>query len=918
MYCVIDIETSIYESFGRTANPFDSRNYIVAAGMLYQDGRLCCTHKLRDMDILPDGWLSGVTCLVGQNIKFDLLYLWGRKDIQAFLARGGRIYDTMYVEYLLSGQHQRFENGAADGLDLNTLAAKYGGSPKPDKIKTYWQAGVQTIDIPQQELLDYLESDIRNTEVVFAGQVNEYKKLGMVNTIKAHNEGLLATIEMEYNGLSIDLDTAEVDNIALCSVIDGLKRDLDSFIPKDLPAGITWNWGSGAHVSALLFGGTIKYDVREQKTDPVTGEPLFTKKKGVVYQTITGDTVTEDEFSLLSADALAKIAIHTKGKKVGQYVTKAIEVPGEPKMHTIQAEYHIKGMTTARPEWKTKKDGVYKTDAKVKTILAAEGIPIAKLIHKLDKQTKLLGFYRYKDKSGVEKGMLTMIQADGRIHHKLNTTTTITGRLSSSDPNMQQCYDGDTEILTEKGFVKFSDYCSRSEIDRVCQYDMADGSVSWTWPKRLIAYNYTGDMIRYVSEHTDMYLTADHRCVVNVSEKGRGFLKARFLNHNRCHQYRHIYVSDAGDGLVIGERVSEYLDFRVDTVTDFPVYCVTVRGRAIIVRRNGKTYVCGNCPRSDTGSVRRMLVSRFGENGRVSEVDFSQLEVHGQAFLSGDENMKRDVTNKVDFHCMRVAAKLGEDYDSVKLKCKDENHQQHKEYKAIRTGAKSFSFQRAYGASVATIAADTGMPIEDVQALADSEDKLYPGVVEYNTANIESVTTSARTSGNSIQVLDDTTGKYLKCGVGVLVSPTGKRYTFVEQVSPQWMIDRQTKANETRAKKGFPLLDIKRTGIAPQQVKNYPVQGFCGELMLNVIGVLLREFIKRNRWDNKAYLINTVHDCVWLDCHVSVAKEVTLFVKSIMERAAEIMSNRYGIVVDVPFYAEAEMGLNFYDMQGVH
>jgi hypothetical protein len=54
---------------------------------------------------------------------------------------------------------------------------------------------------------------------------------------------------------------------------------------------------------------------------------------------------------------------------------------------------------------------------------------------------------------------------------------------------------------------------------------------------------------------------------------------------------------------------------------------------------------------------------------------------------------------------------------------------------------------------------------------------------------------------------------------------------------------------------------------------------------------------------------------VWVDCHKDVATEVILFVKQVMESAAQIMRDRYKIEIKVPFYADAEIGSNFYSMR---
>lgn len=914
MYCVIDKETSIYESFGRKANPFDHRNYVVANGLKYQDGRKLVLHKLVDKQLYPDGWLDGVTCLVGHNIKFDLLYMWGRKDFQDWLAAGGRIYCTQYAEYLISGQLNRFENGAGDGLDLNTLAVQYGGTTKPDIIKEYWENGIQTIDIPVKELCDYLDGDICNTEIVFLGQIKRYVKLGMQNTIKAHNEGLLATTEMEYNGLAINAEVGERHRVQITKQIAELKEKLDAYIPKNLPESLEWNWGSAQHLSALFFGGSLKYLKRVQKTDD-NGNLLFTKATETMYVRKDGSLISVEDFEKLEDKSV--ISVHQKGKKVGQYVTTKVDIQGKPKMHTVEEYFHIEGITTPKENWGTKTEGFYQTGDKIITELAANGIEIAKTIRELKKVSKLLTFYRYTAKDGTEKGLLTMIQQDGRVHHKLNTVTTVTGRLSSSDPNMQQCFDGDTEVLTENGFVKFSDFCMDSDdtYPMVAQYNMVTSKISWTKIKGFVNYPYSGTMIRYEAHGVDFFGTEDHRLVVN-SAQGNCFLRAKFIDYPTSGQYRNVIITN-GD-TVIAHPITQHTKLERVQVSNLQVYCVTVPYGAIVVRRNGLTYISGNCPRSDTGNVREMFGSRFGEDGMVGEIDFSQLEVHGQAELSGDHKMIQDVTDRLDFHCVRAAAKLGEPYPDVLLKAKDEKHPEHKKYKSIRTGAKMFSFQRAYGASVATIAADTGMPIEDVQALADTEEKLYPEVVRYNNDNIEEVTLSAASSGVSILQFNPLINKQQHFNVGFLTSVTGKRYSFVEQTAPEWMVRKAERDNDARERRGLPRVPVKVKGIAPQQVKNYPVQGFCGELMINVIGVLFREFLAKRRWENKAFLVNTVHDCVWVDCHKSVAREVILFVKSIMEAAASIMENRYGIKISVPFYADAEIGSNFYDMSHCH
>lgn len=428
-YAVLDIETSIYESAGRKANPFDDRNYIVSVGIKYQGGKKVLTH-IADGNVIPDGdWLAGVDCIIGINLKFDLLYLWVDPVVQSFFKRGGRIYDCQYAQYFISGQQDKWAS-------MNQMSALYGGTQKEDKIKAYWESGVQTIDIPKVELLEYLESDLDNTEIIFRGIIKKAKEFGMVETIRGHMDGLCATIEMEYNGLKVDWEAARKNQHILEKQLEDISKQLETFIPQ-LPEGCSFNFGSGEHLSALLFGGDIKYTLKEQLHDELTGEPLYAR------------TVTQ--VACIGPDG--KEVLYKSGAKAGQVKMRNVSVPdpNKPKMRLVKKSYTMPGMAKPEPAWALAKDGVYKTDNKVIDKLAKRGVDIAKLLLDYKKYDKDLGTYYERD----GKGMLTLVQGD-IIHHSLNNVQTETGRLSSSKPNMQNIPRGDTSDVKEMFISRFT------------------------------------------------------------------------------------------------------------------------------------------------------------------------------------------------------------------------------------------------------------------------------------------------------------------------------------------------------------------------------------------------------------------------------------------------------------------------------
>jgi DNA polymerase I-like protein with 3'-5' exonuclease and polymerase domains len=493
-YAVFDIETSIYESFGRKANPFDSRNYIVSVGIKYQNGKSVKTH-LSDGNVLPKGdWLAGVDCIVGINLKFDLLYLWDNPVVKAFFKRGGRIYDCQYAEYLVTAQQSKWAS-------MDGMSAKYGGTQKIDKIKEYWKDGVQTIEIPKHELLEYLQYDLDNTEIIFKAIVKKAKQQDMVNTIRAHMDGLCATIEMEYNGLKIDWDAARKNQKVLEDKLVEINNQLNTFIPKDLPEGLEFNFGSGEHLSALLFGGSLKYKVREPVVDEL-GIPQYAMKTTKVP----------------AKDPHGNVVTYKTGKKAGEVKyrnVKSIDYT-RPKTKLVEREHRIKGMSRPRKEWALAKDGVYKTDNKVIETLADKGNKLAKILLEYKKYDKDLG--TYYERGG--NGMLTLVQDGDIIHHSLNNVQTETGRLSSSKPNMQNLPRGNTSDVREM-FISRFDGGLMAEID-YSQLEVVVQAFLTRDPQ----------LIDHVNEGVDFHcvrlaakLGEDYQDVVNKAKGKNGFEK---------------------------------------------------------------------------------------------------------------------------------------------------------------------------------------------------------------------------------------------------------------------------------------------------------------------------------------------------------------------------------------------------------
>lgn len=478
----------------RKASMFCPDNYIVAAGWKIRGDKQCsydyndkpCKYNLR----IPEH----VTILVGFNLKFDLLWQWDNPDLKAFFKRGGRIWDCQYAEYLLKGMDQRYHYPS-----LTETAPRYGGTTKIDEVKILWEAGVQTSDINKDLLIDYLigteeegrdGGDIGNTEKVFLGQLQACKDVkdstgqDIIKAIWSRMDGLCATTEMEWNGLKIDIAEARAQYLELNERRTKAYTELQEYVNK-LPEGLEFKWTSVYHKSSLIFGGTVKYQKRDTYIDDKTGE-LARKVKTEKWPLFDGSPVDVTTVQLRS-DGLyydqsgASQDVFKGGKQKGLGKFKNVKVPGDLKTKLQDFYYTFPGFTVPLPEWQGKQTDaagkpIYRTGAEIILSLSGRGVPFCDILVEYTELNKEISTYFVDtDKGGNKVGMLTCVEPDTHIiHHSLNNCATVTARLSSSDPNLQNIPRGDksnvkkifTSRYGEDGFMLEADY---SQLEVVVQ-----------------------------------------------------------------------------------------------------------------------------------------------------------------------------------------------------------------------------------------------------------------------------------------------------------------------------------------------------------------------------------------------------------------------------------------------------------------
>jgi DNA polymerase-1 len=491
-YSTWDTETTITTSFKRKANPFDKANWVVTHGVKHKGEQV---KEYRFGKQPPKaGWLYNalhndqgerIKLLVGFNIKFDLLHALQDADNLAlwmdYVANGGNVWDCQLAEYLLNGMGQKDQM-----LSLDETAPRYGGNVKVDEVKALWEAGVNTHEIEPELLSRYLcggldehgtfqLGDIENTEKIALAQIDRARQCGQLNSILLNMGALLFTVEAERNGMYVDKERGMVLAAELEAAVDKLTKGLVQYLPTDLP--FDFNWGSPVQRSALFFGGTVNYDCREYDLKDGTttfDEPhpenhnqhyAYAQKDETHWLLEDGTTTPLDPFNTCGLS----YAMYKSGKQAGEYKTKKVKVDDytKPKSRIVKRPYTFTGYTKPDRKWAGADPSVWSTSSEVVEELKTRGVPFLSAYAELMSMSKDLGTYYYrKDADGKESGMLTLVGADGIIHHKLNMCSTVTARLSSSDPNLQNIPKGN------KSDVKTL-FVSRFKNGKVIQSDFS-------------------------------------------------------------------------------------------------------------------------------------------------------------------------------------------------------------------------------------------------------------------------------------------------------------------------------------------------------------------------------------------------------------------------------------------------------------
>lgn len=782
----IDLEVENNEYYGSKASPYCPDNYVVESAWRIDttqaDGTTTvgATQSVRfnsrlefiSANSAPTGcqWLNipeDCWLIVAHNAAYEISWFltYQRQQFEAFLKRGGRVFCTMHGEYIASDFQSMYPS-------LDETAPKYGGTHKVDGVKILWEQGVLTSQIDPMLLHDYLvNGDIPNTALCFYGQCATFAQRNQMQYVWERMDALLAWAYCEWFGLFVNMPIARKNQEEQEQRIREIKQELQQYIPKDLPETLDFNFGSDFHMSALVYGGPIKYR-KKVPYDP----PQYVKAD---YWQVGDTWVAVDDMPAPPGATAYKSGKNKGLPKVFRLDTEEDKLKWEDDLYFCPGLVNIQELPEVirekyaeRGEFRqarTLQDGtpVYSTSTDAMEALARHGFEFCRLVNELGALEKDTGTYYLREVLDSEgrvkerKGMLQYVipereDGSGIIHHRLNTCATVTGRLSSSNPNLQNLPRPDED---EDGVAK--------------------------------------------------------------------------------------------------------------------------------------------------SKVKQVFTSRFGKNGRITEVDYSALEVVMSCVHTGDTKLLSLLQNRVDMHCYRLAFREGMDYEEVYNRCHNKTLPEYGVWKTKRSHIKTPSFAAQYGASAKGVAFAAGCTVEFAQEFLDNEARMFPTTIGFRAVIKEEVERTGASGRMYREQADD--GSYRIYRIGTWTSPAGARYSFRQKEQWKEVVPGQRKQK---------VMDYKETEMA-----NYWCQGEAFFLMAVAAGMVLRAMLARDWFDNQVCLITNVHDALYLDsANPEVGREASLLVKQCMEDAPKRIHQlwpNYGIIGEVPFPAEAEMGTSMYSKEKV-
>jgi len=439
---VLDLEVDLGGN-RKDPSPYNRENNLVAIGYTLRklDGSLHDTynevHVLMRNDNLDNfkQALNNAKFVVAHNAKFDVAWL-----REVGIKCDVKIIDTMISEYVLN-------KGIRNKLSLDALSKKYDVTNKEGTLSDYISKGLNYTDMPEEDQITYLHNDVLATAEVFQNQ--EYRFSSQQNASMLPIRDLMCEFcsvltDIERSGMAIDIDVLnQVDKD-----YEKEQADLVTYLQREtriLMGDSDINLSSPEQLSSVVYSCklhdkklwkevmNIGLDEKgKPKRRPRMSSGGFRKSVGETFKVAFKTRAVKCDLCLGKGSFFKSKVDGTDFKKP----TKCSKCIGLGVVYINLNE--IAGLRI-KPRLDIAASGGFKTDkiSLVEHVKVAKDPAVKKFLESLIRLSAI-DTYRASFIEGIKKG----IKSDGLLHANFNQCITATGRLSSSNPNLQNMPKG--------------------------------------------------------------------------------------------------------------------------------------------------------------------------------------------------------------------------------------------------------------------------------------------------------------------------------------------------------------------------------------------------------------------------------------------------------------------------------------------